>query len=209
VQWLHWAFFYKIFICEMLLRTKQAKAVLRLPILIALIFLYSKVPEPVWRLLQKLRIVCSRKTLEDWVKNQPPLKISDENVILFSFDNLDFHKHVTNVRSNHKSKMLHICTRFIVNFQQDVEIFASELWKTVNKDNFIEYVCSDFDFANNIAKNAWEGVSNVWESNWLKFATVEGVSNVIYKNLIILPPIIPCNTSTYVDVQKLLEDCFY
>ena len=78
----------------------------------------------------------------------------------------------------------------------------------MNKDNFIEFVCSDFDFANNIAKNAWEGVNNVWKSNWLKFATVEGVSNVIYKNLIILPPIIPCNTSTYVDVQKLLEDFF-
>ena len=44
IEWKNWSFFYKIFICEMLLRTKQAKSILRIPMLISLVFVYTKVP---------------------------------------------------------------------------------------------------------------------------------------------------------------------
>ena len=51
IEWKNWSFFYKIFVCEMLLRTKQAKSILRTPMLISLVFLYTKEPELAWRLL--------------------------------------------------------------------------------------------------------------------------------------------------------------
>lgn len=208
VEWLNWSSFYKSFICEMLLRTKQGKAVLRLPILIALVFLYTKVPEPAWRLMQKLKVVVSRHTLENWIKSQPPPIFSALKVLLFSFDNCDFYRHITNVRQNHRSTMIHTCVQLIVDFRQTLEVFGVELWNLVEKADFVDFVSTDFDFAIEVAKNAWKGVKEVYKHTWLKFAHVDGTGCMKIGDLTILSPIIPCNTSTYKDVQEVLEKFF-
>lgn len=112
-EWKNWLQLYKCFIADMLLRTKKAKSVLITPMLISMVLLYTRASDSLWALLSKLRIACLQPKLKDWIINQPEKKISEENVLLFSFDNCDFFRHVTNVRSSNKSTMINTCTQLV------------------------------------------------------------------------------------------------
>lgn len=205
-QWLAWSFFYKVYLCEMLLRTKQSKVVMRTSVLLGLLFLYTKVSSTTWNVLQKLRVVCSREHIEKWVKEQPDQIFPKNTMHLFSFDNCDFFRHVTSVRHDHHSIMINTCTQFIADLGEQVDIFACDLWKNVEKHDFIEYVCGDFDFANEIAKEAWTGVKSCYKSTWLKFAGPPALGHLKKTNFLILTPHVPCNTSTYEGVTYVLDN---
>ena len=132
-QWLQWAALYKSFILEVVLRSKHSKSTFRTPMLLALICTYGNVSEPVWNVLRTLCIICSRAKLQSWMKEQPLPPISDDNVLLFSFDNCDFYKHVTNVRSNHRNTMVHIATQLVADFGAPLSIAVSDIWHPVQK----------------------------------------------------------------------------
>ena len=102
-QWKQWAALYKCFILEVVLRSKNAKATFRTPILLGLVCIYANVGESAWNILRILRVISSRQTVEKWVHEQPTHEVSDTKVVLFSFDNCNFHQHVANTRSNHRS----------------------------------------------------------------------------------------------------------
>ena len=97
LQWKTWSFLYKTFILEVVLRLKNAKATFQTPILLALVCTYGNVPDTVWELLRRLRLVCLHKKIEDWIRSQKGNEVPADNVVLFSFDNCDFYQHITNV----------------------------------------------------------------------------------------------------------------
>ena len=207
-EWKNWLQLYKCFIADMLLRTKKAKSVLITPMLISMVLLYTRASDSLWTLLSKLRIACLQPKLKDWIINQPEKKISEENVLLFSFDNCDFFRHVTNVRSSNKSTMINTCTQLVADLGVSYEIMACDVWNPMSKHDFVDFVCEDFDFANQIVNEAFSGVSEVAPVTWLKFAPVGGPRGKLNENISILPTKIPCNTSTYADVKIVLTD-FY
>lgn len=205
LQWHQWAALYKTFILEVILRSKNAKATFRTPILLGLLCIYGNVSDSVWHVLRMLRIVCSRSTIEKWIRSQPITTVSSDNVTLLSFDNCDFYRHVTNVRTDNRSTMIHTCTMFIAMLCQPVTIEVSQIWHSCSKNQLIDFLHCDFDFANLIATTAYSAVKSVSEQTWLKFAPIAGHSNIQKSDFVILDPLLNCNTSTYVDVARTLD----
>ena len=108
----------------MLLRAKNG-------ILISLILLYTKASKPLWTLLSKMRVVCSPSKLTRWIQEQPDKKINNRKVMFFSFDNCDFFRHVTNVRTTHKSTMIHTCTQIVADIEEEHDLNPEDLWNKV------------------------------------------------------------------------------
>ena len=204
-QWKQWAALYKCFILEVVLRSKNAKATFRTPILLGLLCIYGNVSDSVWHVLRMLRIVCLRSTIEKWIRSQPITTVSSDNVTLLSFDNCDFYRHVTNVRTDNRSAMIHTCTMFIAMLCHPVTIEVSQIWHSCSKNQLIDFLHCDFDFANLIATTAYSAVKSVSEQTWLKFAPIAGHSSIKKSEFVILDPILNCNTSTYVDVARTLD----
>ena len=192
----------------MLLRAKQGKIILRTNLLISLLLLYTKASKPLWEMLSKIRVGCSQGKLSRWIKNQPPKIFNLKTVKLFSFDNCDFFRHVTNVRTTNKSTMIHTCTQIIADIQEKHDIKKEDIWRTVHKHDFVEMLCGDFDTANSIANEAYLSVSEVVASNWLKFTPVKGLQSNLSSDITVMEPMTPCNTSTYTDVYRILKQ-FY
>ena len=190
----------------MLLRAKNGKLILRTTILISLILLYTKASKPLWTLLSKMRVVCSPSKLTRWIQEQPDKKINNRKVMFFSFDNCDFFRHVTNVRTTHKSTMIHTCTQIVADIEEEHDLNPEDLWNKVEQEEFVEMLCGDFDTANAIANEAFSSISEVVASDWLKFAPVEGLESDFSADITIMQPLIPCNTSTYDDVNRILVD---
>ena len=203
-QWKNWSALYKSFIFDVVLRSKNSKSTLRTPMLLGLICIYGNVSESVWHVLRILRIVSSRQTVQNWIKDQQVQPISDENVVLFSFDNCDFYRHVTNVRLNNRSIMIHTCTQYIVEFECGYDVSVNNIWFPVAKNNFIDFLHCDFDFANSTANNSFKAVRAVSNHSWLKIAAIEGESHLHQLKFVILDPLIPCNTATYIDCERVL-----
>ena len=104
--------------------------------------------------------------------------------------------------------MINTCTQLVADFGMKSEMMAGDVWDPMSRHDFIDFVCQDYDFANNIANEAFSGVSEVVSVTWLKFAPVGGPRSALNQNMSILSPKIPCNTSTYADVKVVLTD-FY
>ena len=205
LNWCSWFFVYQSFLADMLIRAKQGKIIMRTTILISLILLYTKASKPVWDMLRKIRVVCLQQKLTRWIQEQPPKVVNKKNIKLFSFDNCDFFRHVTNVRSTNKSVMINTCTQIIADLQEKHHIEIADLWQPVHRQEFVDMLCGDFDTANKTANEAFLSVSEVVATNWLKFAQVEGLESDLTADITILEPLIPCNTSTYADVKTVLE----
>ena len=203
--WLTWASFYKCFISEMLIRAKSAKLTTRTPLLLGLYFYLTKVPKPAWRLLQRLRIVCSMSKIENWIKEQPIPTCDEEDLLFFSFDNCDFFQHKTSIRTANRSKMLHTTTQFYFKIKSDIQIHVNHIWSKISKEHFMDYMEASFTFCNNLVNLAHASVQSVYLTNWLKFAPSNPQITLNHNDMVILMPLIDCNTSTYAAVELVLE----
>ena len=207
-QWKTWSSLYNSFILEVVLRSKNAKATFWTPILLALICTYGNVSESVWDVLRRLRIICSQAKIEKWIRLQESNQVADDKVLLFSFDNCDFFRHVANIRSDHRSTMIHVCTQLVAELSDPLDIAIADIWSPIGKTKLVNYLHCDYDFANQIANSSYTCVSHISKQFWLKFAPVEGPSNSKKSNFTILDPLTSCNTATYSAVARVL-DCFW
>ena len=207
-QWLEWAGLYKAFICEMLLRSRNAKVTLRLPILLAMYFLLHKVSDPVWRILQRLKIISSREKVEKWLQSQPEPEVSGESDLLFSFDNCDFFRHVTHVRSDHRSTYIHCATQYVVLLSKRVVVSTANLWRRVLDDDFYAFCEMDFTLCNQLANNCYTAVGRVVDTSWLKLAPYND-SRLQNSKLIVLKPLMNCNTAHTTEVRRVLENFYH
>ena len=96
-RWLISHALYKSFLADSFLKSKDKYVNLRTHYFIGLALWHANVSEPVWRLLQKFRVVPSREVITQWVKSQPLPQLPSNTVKVFSFDNCDMKRHVTHV----------------------------------------------------------------------------------------------------------------
>ena len=195
-QWHQWAALYKTFILEVILRSKNAKATFRTPILLGLVCIYANVSDSAWNILRILCIISSRQTIEKWVREQPTNEVSDSKVVLFSFDNCDFYQHVANTRSNHCSTWVHSCTHFVAELCSSVVVAVDKIRSSVVKDDFVDFLHCDFDFSNVIANESFVGVNFISKHSWLKLAPIPGCSCACAKKQF-------CHFGPYYSMQHL------
>lgn len=110
-QWLTWASFYQSFLVDVFMRARQAKAVRLTTMLISVFLLMTGISESGWRLLQRLRIVAAKESVEAFVRGNSSNTINKDSFLMYVFDNCDFKRHVTNVRTSHRTEMMHVVTR--------------------------------------------------------------------------------------------------
>ena len=206
LQWKSWVVLYKCFLLEVMLRSKNAKAKFRVPMLLGIVSIYSKVPDPVWNVLRMLRVLLLRKTVETFIMSQPVKELPVDNVVLLLFDNCDFYRHVANTCLDHRSTMIHLATQFVANFGAPVFVPVNEIWFPIQKVPFVNFMHCDYDFANTTVTNAFKGANSISKHSWLKLAHVEGVCTLQKSDYIILDPLLNCNTATYQDVQVVLAN---
>lgn len=204
-HWKLWSFFYRCFLLETILRSRNSKATLRLPLLLGLYFTYLKVPETAWRLLQRLKLIVSRKVVEDWVNSQSIPEIAENDNMFFSFDNCDFYRKVANVRSNHKSSYLHTATQFFLNLGAGPSVPASQILDAIDEEDFTDSLCISFDYCNKLANNAYKAMKSTYLNTWLKFAPIRGHSHISRGKIVILPPEMHCNTAKKVEIVRVLD----
>ena len=70
-EWLTCKSLYKSFIVDMILKSRNTKAVLSTQLMLGVVFVQYNVPEPAWRLLQRFRVLPSRQYVENYLKKQP------------------------------------------------------------------------------------------------------------------------------------------
>ena len=135
-EWIQWSDWYWSFICDMFLRARSLKSIRRSNLMISVYFLLTNMPEPIWRVLEHLRIVVSKQVVESWIKSHVKEIKSDESFLIVSFDNCSWNLHVTHTRTNNRSMFMHIITWFVVEIKEVLLIPAEELWMNVNQIKF-------------------------------------------------------------------------
>ena len=113
-QWKTCTVFYKCFLLDTFLRARQAKAIRPTTVIVTVLMLMFNINESCWRLLQRLRIVCSKKTIENYVRSSQKKITGADNLLIYTYDNCDFKKHVTNVWSTHRTSMIHVISRCVL-----------------------------------------------------------------------------------------------
>jgi hypothetical protein len=146
LQWIQWSDWYRSFICDMFLRSRSPKSVRKSNLMLSIYFLLTNLSEPSWRLLERLRIIVAKKTVENWVRRQQKKIESDSSFLIFSFDNCDFKNHVTHTQSGHRSSMIHIISQYVLEIPTYLDIPAAAVWRDVNRVNFGVWLQSS-DFA--------------------------------------------------------------
>ncbi len=106
------------------------------------------ISEPCWRLLQRLKIVVSKESVEKWMKMYKKQVENEDSVLFYVFDNCNFHLHVSKVRSDHRSSYLNIINHFIVELPIQLEVSAILLWQNVDRKKFGEWLASTNDESN-------------------------------------------------------------
>ena len=105
---------------DMFLRSRQPKAVLHTTVLLSVFLLLTGISESGWRLLQRLKLVATKETIAAYIRQYRKSLELNNSFLVFGFDNCDFKKHVTNVRSDHRTEMLHIVTRYLIRFTSQI-----------------------------------------------------------------------------------------
>ena len=85
-----------------------------------------------WRILERLRIVTSRETIENYVNSHPHINISQLMCLIVSFNNCDFWKKVTHMQTCNQNEMVHVINWFIINFRGSASMPVEELYEGVN-----------------------------------------------------------------------------
>ena len=204
-KWKEWSDFYKCFISDMFIRARNPKRVRRSTLMLSVYFLLTNVSEPTWRLLERLRIVHAKQTVEKWVRSYTKELSFEHSTLFFSFDNCDFRQHVTHTRSEHRSTYLHIITQYILEVEEGVRIRTDELWRSVDRLQFGHWIQSSAVEARNQANEFFNLVSTHSNALPLKFVFEFMPFTVHKSNFVVLEPEVDTQTLTYQDVEYVLE----
>ena len=203
-QWIHWSDWYRSFLCDMFLRSRAPKSIFRTNMMLSVYFLLTNLSEPCWRVLERLRILVARQTVEAWVKNQTKQLKFENSVLILSFDNCDFKKHVTHVRSDHRTTMLHVITQFVIEIGVEVDIPAVDVWFDVDRIEFGEWLQSNAVEARTFAETCFTSMVNRDETLALRYMYSNRDSNLIRSDFVILEPELNCSTLKYEDIERVL-----
>ena len=147
--------------------------------------------------------------MEKWIKQHQKDVSSQSSVLLFVFDNCNFHLNVTKRTSDHKSSYLNLINRFIVEIFETVEITAKTLWNNVDRKTFGEWLSSTNDESLEWMNTNWNLFDSRPANRPLKFlyAAANHICSFLNKSdIIILPLIFDRETLSYVDVRGIVDE---
>ena len=125
-KWLLWSDFYKSWIIDTFFRSRVPKSMRNTTLLISAMMLLGNIPESCWRILQRLKVVSCKKTIEKWMRSHPKEVQSSDSILFFVLNNCNFRLNVTNVRSNHKSSYLNIINQCVVEVPNILDVYFCE-----------------------------------------------------------------------------------
>ena len=135
-KWINWSYFYQAWILDTFMRSRSPKTVKKTTLLVSSYMILCNVSEPCWRLLQRLKIVVSKQTVEGWISKHNKQLEYDDSLLFMVFDNCNFRLNVTKRRSDHKSEYLNIINQFIVEVSSVKGLRVNQLWHNVNRKEF-------------------------------------------------------------------------
>jgi hypothetical protein len=193
VEWQRAASLYEAFLMDTFLRSKNSKAVMRTNLLVGMFMYHTDVSETAWRLLQRLRIVLSRDSIEKFLKSHPPNLPPAKNFKYVIFDNLDIWLHIKNVRLNNQFKMLHLVTCIILDVSHTIEVFLDQIFLPYNNSEsktFTQFLLPDWSTFVTAANQSVNIITNAIPFGGLKFTLKEQNSCIENTKIEVLKPLI-------------------
>lgn len=205
-QWRTWSIFYDSFIADTFLRSKNPKSVLRTNIALGVYFLQVNIPQSAWRLLERLRIICSCEFAENFVKSQPERLIANNRCIVYSLDNCDFYRHITHVRKSHRSDYLHIITQFAAEIVHPaVAVPARQVFHRVDAGDFGKWIENTDKKVLEVVNNAASIVGEVPKDIPLQFALKGADSRTPKSKITHFPADIDATPAQLADIMRILD----
>jgi len=212
-HWLAQASLYKAFIIDMILKSKNQKAVMRTNLMLGVYFYQLRLPESAWKILQRLRILPTIDTVEVYLIDIPEIPIDNNKLKMVTFDNCDIHHHTNKPRSEHQSQMLHLVTRAVFQLPQ-IPVTQATLFKpytVVEAKKFARWIVVDYDKLCELSAKASEVINKAHKYGALKFALKSNSSAIPLTKVKIMEVDINRQTISYDDVKaivlKLYEEC--
>ena len=196
---------YKCFLLDTYLRSKNSKAVMRTQYVFGLYFTQMKILDAVWRLLQRLRILPTRETITKWLADRPVHDIDIDNMVIYSFDNCDFRKHVTHVRSEQRSEYVKVVTRFVLELPLQLDVNSAHLFHEWNVPDFVNWIQGSDFHARELCNNSTRIMLAHTNLKELKQALTHNSQPIRMQKLTILEPILNCSTASKVDIKNSLN----
>jgi hypothetical protein len=205
-EWIVWSGFYRSFIADTFLRSRFPKSVMRTNLALGLFFTLVKIPDPAWRILERLRIVTSRDTIEKYVNAHPKIEISQLLCLIFSFDNCDFWKKVTHMRTCNQSEMIHVINAFLMHFRGCASMPVDELYEELDAAWFGDYIQGNGESVQDLANLCLQRLIEHSKDSPLRFAYRGTQSYVLKSNFTILPSEFGKSTKSRADVESTLAN---
>lgn len=208
-RWIACAGLYRAFVADVVLRSKNSKAVLRTNMLLGVLVYQSRCPDSIWRLFQRLKILPTRDTVEKFLKSCPAPDFSVAKFVITHYDNCDIYRHVTKRFTNHMSDYLHLVTRQYYEVSRVVKVPLADIYKPYNAEEalkFSRFLLMDFGDQCELAKNASDIVSAAKGFGGLKFAVRETSSQLTSAKLINLPVEVDKQTISHADVASIVRN---
>ena len=205
-KWKNWSYFYQAWILDTFLRSRSPKIVRKTTLLLSSYMVLCNISEPCWRLLQRLKIVVSKDTVERWITKYNKELEHNDSLLFMVFDNCNFSLNVTKRRSDHKSEFLNIINQFIVEVTSVRGMRVDKLWHNVNRVEFGEWLVPSNEESLDFAKQVWRDFSNRIGDEPLKNMYTGSDNNLTKNNILILPPVVDRETLSYVDVRAVVDD---
>lgn len=171
-KWKKWSYFYQAWLLDNFLRSRAPKQVRRTTLLLSAYMLLCNLSEPCWRLLQRLKVLASKDTVEKWIKSYKKQVTSKSSSLFYVFDNCNFRLNVATVRSNYRSSFLNIINQFLVEIPEELEIPAASLWQTVDRGTFGAWLSPSFHDTLIWENHVWHKFINRPMDKQLKYLTL-------------------------------------
>ena len=207
-HWFAWASFYKAFIFDAIIRSKNPKTVLWTNLALGIALYRCKVPEYAWRLLQKLKILPCVQYVENYLSLLPEPAFSDKNFLFFNYDNFEIHNHVTKRTSDHCSVMRHYVSRMVYNIPKEIHVEVTQVYKRYNNENavkFARFLVPDYSSLCKLANNAVEYIHNAREFGGFKNCLKNEGERLPKVDLTVLPSEIDRQTISYDDIVAIVR----
>jgi hypothetical protein len=208
-RWYACAGLYRAFVADVVLRSKNSKAVGRTNMLLGLMIYQSKCPDTVCRLLQRVKIIPTRDTIEKYLTSLPKADLSLVETVISHFDNCDIYRHVAKRYTMNSSDFIHMCTRITFSIPRPIGVPQSQIWKTYNVQlgvKFARNLLLDYGLQCTIAEKASTIITKAIDIGGLKFALRDTCEEKPKSKLTVLPVEMDRQTISHADVSAIVRN---
>ena len=208
-KWINWSYFYQSWLVDVFFRTRSPKSVHRTTLLLSAYLLLGTVPISCWKLLQRLKLITTKETIEHWVRsNKKELSPSKSSFLIHVFDNCEIWLYKRAIRSGNHTEIMHIISRYIVEVPVEINICANELWLNVEREEFGNWLQWNDDAAIAFTNSNFNSFLIRPRDKPLKFLLHHSASAVPRSDITFIKPLFDLKTTSNRDVKFIVDD-FY